>query len=123
MQIKSALISTGYFEDTVPCHLASGLGAGFFAVCFGSPVDVVKSRLMGECHLPGSAFCVGSCHASRLLSAGACHIVPWQQLLAKANTCISYLDWLKPQGQAGLVEQATFLLAYPLEYPGHSSCA
>ncbi|KAK9909586.1 hypothetical protein WJX75_004503 [Coccomyxa subellipsoidea] len=46
--IKSALISTGYFEDTVPCHLASGLGAGFFAVCFGSPVDVVKSRLMGD---------------------------------------------------------------------------
>lgn len=47
-QIKSALISTGYFQDTVPCHLASGLGAGFFAVCIGSPVDVVKSRLMGK---------------------------------------------------------------------------
>ncbi|EIE24663.1 uncoupling protein [Coccomyxa subellipsoidea C-169] len=46
--IKTALISTGYFEDTIPCHLASGLGAGFFAVCFGSPVDVVKSRLMGD---------------------------------------------------------------------------
>jgi hypothetical protein len=36
----------------MPCHLASGLGAGFFAVCIGSPVDVVKSRLMGahDCH-------------------------------------------------------------------------
>lgn len=30
------------------CHLASGLGAGFFAVICGSPVDVVKSRMMGE---------------------------------------------------------------------------
>lgn len=27
--------------------LSVGLGAGFFAVCFGSPVDVVKSRVMG----------------------------------------------------------------------------
>jgi hypothetical protein len=29
-------------------HLVAGLGAGFFAVCVGSPVDVVKSRVMGE---------------------------------------------------------------------------
>ncbi len=111
MQIKSALISTGYFEDTIPCHLASGLGAGFFAVCFGSPVDVVKSRLMGECQSAPKSMCSGKLlweAASRLLIARACHIVPWQQLRAKANTCISYLDWMKPEGQAGLVEQATF---------------
>jgi solute carrier family 25 uncoupling protein 8/9 len=48
MQIKTALIKTGAFEDSMPCHLASGLGAGFFAVICGSPVDVVKSRLMGR---------------------------------------------------------------------------
>lgn len=42
-----ALLSTGLFEDSLPCHLASGLGAGFFAVVCGSPVDVVKSRMMG----------------------------------------------------------------------------
>ncbi len=47
VQIKTALIKTGMFEDAMPCHLASGLGAGFFAVICGSPVDVVKSRLMG----------------------------------------------------------------------------
>ncbi len=56
VQIKTALIKTGMFEDTMPCHLASGLGAGFFAVICGSPVDVVKSRLMGMppsfCRLP-----------------------------------------------------------------------
>ena len=51
-QIKQSLIKTGYFADTTPCHLVSGLGAGFFAVCVGSPVDVVKSRMMGTCQ-PG----------------------------------------------------------------------
>lgn len=29
------------FSDNVFTHLLSGLGAGFFAVCIGSPVDVV----------------------------------------------------------------------------------
>lgn len=33
--------------DNVYCHITSGLGAGFFAVLCGSPVDVVKSRMMG----------------------------------------------------------------------------
>ena len=28
--------------------MASGLGAGFVACCVGSPVDVVKSRVMGD---------------------------------------------------------------------------
>ncbi|GAB4814656.1 hypothetical protein N2152v2_001702 [Parachlorella kessleri] len=46
-QIKQTLIKSGLFKDNVYCHLASGLGAGFFAVCIGSPVDVVKSRMMG----------------------------------------------------------------------------
>ena len=54
VQIKEMLLKTGAFQDNVVCHLVSGLGAGFFAVCFGSPVDVVKSRLMGLLlsHLP-----------------------------------------------------------------------
>lgn len=30
------------FKDDVVTHLLSGLGAGFFAVCVGSPVDVVR---------------------------------------------------------------------------------
>lgn len=64
LQIKTALIKTGMFEDTMPCHLASGLGAGFFAVICGSPVDVVKSRLMGmPCSfLVGRGFCVYPTH-------------------------------------------------------------
>ena len=40
--------SSGLFHDNVYCHITSGMGAGLFAVICGSPVDVVKSRMMGE---------------------------------------------------------------------------
>jgi solute carrier family 25 uncoupling protein 8/9 len=46
-QIKQTLLGTGLFKDNAYCHMASSLGAGFVAVCVGSPVDVVKSRMMG----------------------------------------------------------------------------
>ena len=45
--IKQTLLASGVFQDNVYLHLTAGLGAGFCAVCFGSPVDVVKSRMMG----------------------------------------------------------------------------
>lgn len=68
LQIKQMLIGTGAFADTVPCHIASGLGAGFLAVCVGSPVDVVKSRMMGktECY---PVFCVPDMIAAVQVSA------------------------------------------------------
>eukprot|EP00850_Spirogloea_muscicola_P016159 SM000129S26146 [mRNA] locus=s129:268061:270037:- [translate_table: standard] len=47
-QIKQSLLKLPGFEDNIVTHLFSGLGAGFFAVCIGSPVDVVKSRVMGD---------------------------------------------------------------------------
>ena len=47
MQVKESLLKSGLVGDNVYCHILSGLGAGFFAVICGSPVDVVKSRLMG----------------------------------------------------------------------------
>ncbi|RXI04269.1 hypothetical protein DVH24_038543 [Malus domestica] len=34
--------------DNILTHILAGLGAGFFAVSIGSPVDVVKSRMMGD---------------------------------------------------------------------------
>jgi hypothetical protein len=46
--VQVSLLESGYFTDNVVTHLVAGLGAGFFAVCVGSPVDVVKSRVMGE---------------------------------------------------------------------------
>lgn len=47
-QVKQTLLKLPGFSDNVFTHLLSGLGAGFFAVCIGSPVDVVKSRMMGN---------------------------------------------------------------------------
>lgn len=47
-QIKEAMLGSGMFQDNIVTHLVAGLGAGFFAVCVGSPVDVVKSRVMGD---------------------------------------------------------------------------
>ena len=54
LQVKESLLATGIFKDNVVTHILSGLGAGFFAVCLGSPVDVVKSRVMGRCNCPHS---------------------------------------------------------------------
>ncbi|XP_024367284.1 mitochondrial uncoupling protein 1 [Physcomitrium patens] len=46
-QVKQTLLKLPGFTDNVVTHILSGLGAGFIAVCVGSPVDVVKSRMMG----------------------------------------------------------------------------
>lgn len=47
-QIKQSLLALPAFGDNIGTHLVAGLGAGFVAVCVGSPVDVVKSRVMGD---------------------------------------------------------------------------
>ncbi|KAK6927045.1 Mitochondrial substrate/solute carrier [Dillenia turbinata] len=47
-QVKQTILKLPGFTDSVLTHLLAGLGAGFFAVCIGSPVDVVKSRMMGD---------------------------------------------------------------------------
>ncbi|GFZ13281.1 uncoupling protein 2 [Actinidia rufa] len=41
-QVKQTILKIPGFTDTVLTHLLAGLGAGFFAVCIGSPVDVAK---------------------------------------------------------------------------------
>ncbi|TVU06798.1 hypothetical protein EJB05_46833 [Eragrostis curvula] len=47
-QFKQMFLKLPGFTDNVFTHLLAGLGAGFFAVSIGSPVDVVKSRMMGD---------------------------------------------------------------------------
>ncbi|XP_022731215.1 mitochondrial uncoupling protein 2-like [Durio zibethinus] len=47
-QVKQTILKIPGFSDNVLTHLLVGLGAGFFAVCIGSPIDVVKSRMMGD---------------------------------------------------------------------------
>jgi solute carrier family 25 uncoupling protein 8/9 len=43
---KQFLLSTPYFEDNMFTHIGAGLGAGLAATLLGSPVDVVKTRVM-----------------------------------------------------------------------------
>ncbi|KAF8396876.1 hypothetical protein HHK36_018511 [Tetracentron sinense] len=47
-QVKQTILKISGFTDNAFTHLLAGLGAGFFAVCIGSPIDVVKSRMMGD---------------------------------------------------------------------------
>ncbi|KAJ8747691.1 hypothetical protein K2173_013142 [Erythroxylum novogranatense] len=47
-QVKQTILQIPGFMDNIFTHLLAGLGAGFFAVCIGSPIDVVKSRMMGD---------------------------------------------------------------------------
>ncbi|XP_021891753.1 mitochondrial uncoupling protein 2 [Carica papaya] len=47
-QVKQTILQIPGFTDNVLTHLLAGLGAGLFAVCIGSPIDVVKSRMMGD---------------------------------------------------------------------------
>ena len=46
-QFKETFLGIG-MKDDVFTHIGSALGAGFVACLVGSPVDVVKSRVMGE---------------------------------------------------------------------------
>ncbi|WZN60502.1 mitochondrial uncoupling protein [Chloropicon roscoffensis] len=47
-QVKQMLLASKLVDDNVFCHILSGLGAGMCACIVGSPVDVVKSRVMGD---------------------------------------------------------------------------
>ncbi|KAK7289711.1 hypothetical protein RIF29_03567 [Crotalaria pallida] len=47
-QVKQTILKIPGFLDNGFTHLLAGLGAGLFAVFIGSPVDVVKSRMMGD---------------------------------------------------------------------------
>nr|GFA94989.1 mitochondrial uncoupling protein 1 [Tanacetum cinerariifolium] len=58
-QVKQTILKIPGFTDNVLTHLLSGLGAGFVAVCVGSPVDVVKSRMMGDPSYKGTIDCFG----------------------------------------------------------------
>ncbi|XP_050380788.1 mitochondrial uncoupling protein 1-like [Argentina anserina] len=46
--VKQTLLKLPGFDDNVGTHLLSSMGAGLIAVSVGSPVDVVKSRMMGN---------------------------------------------------------------------------
>ncbi|XP_065066193.1 mitochondrial dicarboxylate carrier-like [Rhopilema esculentum] len=58
-QAKQMLMSTGYFGDTVPTHLASSVIAGTIATMVTQPFDVLKTRLMNAA--PGQYKSVLAC--------------------------------------------------------------
>ena len=45
-QVKEMILQRNLLEDGIPCHLVSSAVAGFTACIVGSPVDVLKTRLM-----------------------------------------------------------------------------
>lgn len=45
-QVKDMILRRNLMEDGIPCHLVSSAIAGFTACIVGSPVDVLKTRLM-----------------------------------------------------------------------------
>ncbi|KNA11632.1 hypothetical protein SOVF_133380 [Spinacia oleracea] len=56
-QVKLTILAIPGFTDSALTHILAGLGAGFFAVCIGSPLDVVKSRMMGDSTYKSTADC------------------------------------------------------------------
>jgi hypothetical protein len=40
------LLNSGLMVDNIYCHLVASSGAGLTAAIIGSPVDVVKTRIM-----------------------------------------------------------------------------
>lgn len=47
-EAKQRLLATGLFGDNVGTHMLSGVTAGFVATVVGSPVDVIKTRIMNQ---------------------------------------------------------------------------
>ncbi|XP_011035210.1 PREDICTED: mitochondrial uncoupling protein 2 isoform X1 [Populus euphratica] len=56
-QVKQTILQIPGFTDSAFTHVLAGLGAGFFAVCIGSPIDVVKSRMMGDSSYKNTVDC------------------------------------------------------------------
>eukprot|EP00002_Diphylleia_rotans_P009536 TRINITY_DN1990_c0_g1_i1.p1 TRINITY_DN1990_c0_g1~~TRINITY_DN1990_c0_g1_i1.p1 ORF type:complete len:306 (+),score=58.29 TRINITY_DN1990_c0_g1_i1:50-967(+) len=51
-QIKQTILKNNWMTDDIPCHLVSGFSAGFVATVIGSPVDVIKTRVMNQVKNP-----------------------------------------------------------------------
>lgn len=47
-QYKQMVLASGLLKDGIPCHLTCACLAGFTACIVGSPVDVLKTRIMNS---------------------------------------------------------------------------
>ena len=72
-EIKKYILQQNLIQDGVPLHLTSGFLAGFCAVCCGSPVDVMKTRIMNAKKGSGEAYKnVFDCFIQILTKEGPC---------------------------------------------------
>ncbi|KAG9142561.1 hypothetical protein Leryth_011650 [Lithospermum erythrorhizon] len=108
-QVKQTILKIPGFTDNVVTHLFSGLGAGFFAVCIGSPVDVVfqliyfsdNSILFHQFGFAGNLYmkfsdimnCNRYCSSSNLY--GSVHPFEFAGLLFGKFSELVNLSWLK----------------------------
>ena len=83
------IVRRGLMKDDVPCHLLSSAIAGFTATIIGSPLDVLKTRIMNA--KPGQYSGVMDCVVKTFkegpltfyhgLQANANRIVSWNVIM------------------------------------------
>jgi solute carrier family 25 (mitochondrial uncoupling protein), member 8/9 len=70
-EIKKYFLKHNIMDDGVPLHLTAGFLAGFCAVCCGSPVDVMKTRIMNAKKGTGEVYkSVADCFVKILTNEG-----------------------------------------------------
>ena len=69
-QIKQYILQHKILEDGVVAHLVCGLGAGFIATCVGSPVDVLKTRIMSTTNGQPNYSGIGDCLSKTIKNEG-----------------------------------------------------
>jgi solute carrier family 25 uncoupling protein 8/9 len=69
-QLKQTILRMGVMDDGVGAHLASGAGAGFIATVVGSPVDVLKTRMMSTVNGVRVYNSISDCIAKSFRSGG-----------------------------------------------------
>ena len=88
-QIKDMILRRNLMEDSIPCHLVSSAIAGLTACIIGSPVDVLKTRIMNA--KPGEYSSIMNCIVKTFqegpltfyngLQANAGRIITWNMCM------------------------------------------
>ena len=116
-QVKQMLLHSGHFKDNEVTHILSGLGAGLVAVCVGSPVDVVKSRVMGDKvgQYNGMLDCFAKTYAKEGLPAFYKGFLPNFARLGSWNV-VMFMSLEKVRAMSSTV-------VHPVQTPAHGAAA
>lgn len=66
-QIKSGLLSTGFFQDNMYCHLSSSVLAGFFYSGASLPFDTTKTRMQTQTPVDGKLLYTGTAQTMKMI--------------------------------------------------------